>query len=124
MGPDGPGALSLLARGITTGGHGVTPSLLPTSWGRSSPGFAPSSYHHNRIAYASLSLPTRSRLVEEWQRTAEEQVIAEAKQFEKYILRANTEEQLFRRGQDSEGNELFPPYTPSRCQSKEQRPAH
>ena len=105
------GALSLLAWGITTGAWGyafLTAYLLGAfiAWAL---------HHRPTTIIALLMLPIiadKIKAVEEWQRTAEEQVIAEAKQFEKYILRANTEEQLFRRGQDSEGNELFPPYTP------------
>ena len=57
--------------------------------------------------------------LEKFQDNAERYVIEESKQFEKYILRSNTEEQLYRRGQDSEGFELFPSYTPFTVQLKQ-----
>jgi len=69
-----------------------------------------------------LMLPAIKSKVEalrDWQRDAERHVIEEAKQFEQYILRSNTEEQLYRRGQDAEGNEVTPPYTPFTVQIKQ-----
>jgi len=66
-----------------------------------------------------MDLETKIQALQDWQRDAERHVIDEARQFERYILRSNTEEQLYRRGQDSQGNELFPPYTPFTIQVKQ-----
>ena len=73
------------------------------------------------VIIALLMLPvldSKIAALESWQREAERNVIAEVKQFERYILRSNTEEQLYRRGQDSEGNEITPSYTPFTVQIK------
>ena len=107
------GVISLLAWGIVTGWWGPTVLCLYflgsfIMWAR-----------RQTVPIQSLivllmlpAIDAKIKALEEWNRDAERHVIAEAKQFEQYILRSNTEEQLYRRGQDSEGNELFPPYTP------------
>lgn len=54
-----------------------------------------------------------------WQDKAEENVIIAAREFEAEILDYNTEEQLFRRGQYSDGTAVAPPYRPFTIQVKQ-----
>ena len=107
------GALSLLAWGIATGWWG--PTFLCLYFLGSFIMWARRQTVPIQPLIVLLMLPAidaKIKALEEWNRYAEHHVIAEAKQFEAEILDYNTEEQLFKRGQDSEGNELFPPYTP------------
>ena len=113
------GCVSLLAWGIATGWWGPTFLCIYflgsfIMWAR-----------RQTVPIQSLivvimlrAIDAKIEALEEWNRDAERHVIAEAKQFEQYILRSNTEEQLYRRGQDSEGFELMPSYTPFTVQIK------
>jgi hypothetical protein len=50
------------------------------------------------------------KALSDWQKEAGRHVIEEAKAFEAIILDWNTEEQLYLKGQDSEGAAIEPPY--------------
>ena len=115
------GVISLLAWGIVTGWWGPTVLCLYflgsfIFWARRES----LKYQHLPLIVLLMlpAIEAKIKAVEAWQRDAERHVIAEAKQFEQYILRSNTEEQLYRRGQDSEGYELTPSYTPFTVQIK------
>lgn len=117
----GAGVLSLIAWGIATGAWGY---VLLTAYGLGS--FIAWAIRESRRQWATLivllMLPViadKIQALEEWQKDAERHVIAEARQFEKYILRSNTEEQLYRRGQDAEGFDVTPFYTPFTLQIKQ-----
>ena len=113
------GCVSLLAWGIATGWWG--PTFLCIYFLGSFIMWARRQTVPIQSLIVLLMLPAidaKIKALEEWNRDAERHVIAEAKQFEQYILRSNTEEQLYRRGQDSEGFELMPSYTPFTVQIK------
>ena len=113
------GGISLLLWGIVTGAWGY---VFLVAYGLGSFISWAIRQANATTLIALLMLPViadKIQAIEKWQDDAERHVIAEARQFERYILRSNTEEQLYRRGQDSDGNELFPPYTPFTVQIKQ-----
>lgn len=117
----GAGVLSLLALGIITGAWGY---VILTAYGLGS--FIAWAIRESRRQWATLivllmlpAIADKIQALESWQRDAERHVIAEARQFERYILRSNTEEQLYRRGQDAEGFDVTPFYTPFTIQIKQ-----
>ena len=113
------GCVSLLAWGIVTGWWG--PTFLCLYFLGSFIMWARRQTVPIQPLIVLLMLPAidaKIKALEEWNRYAEHHVIAEAKQFEAEILDYNTEEQLFKRGQDATGAKLPGPYSPYTIQIK------
>jgi len=114
------GVVALLSWGAATGAWGY---VLITAYGLGSfISWAIRESARTPPLIVLLMLPAIQSKVEalqSWQDRAEENVIIAAKEFEAEILDYNTEEQLFRLGQYSDGTAVAPPYRPLTIQIKQ-----